>query len=437
MERHRSEGRRSRGHPRATVLALVAALSTTLVLAVNASGAPSQTVTLKLLAQSTGAGGNPQMQAVIDKFEQRYPNIKVEATFLPIGTAYAQALRTQLQAGNAPDVFYVTAGSGGLQSVLPLAREGYVADLSRRPWAKDHVPENARHLYWIGNRLYAVPINVVPVGVLHQPAVLEQLGIRVPTTMREFLNACRRATAGGKRFLNLAGASVQNSGLFAVVVAGSYVLAKDPQWNQKRLRNRVTFAGTPEWRTALQRIVDMKNAGCFPPGAEGNDNVPATPGFVSGQVASWVLPSSIVGLIKSFNRNASYNFFAMPGDRAADTQVYASPNDAFAVYSRTRVREAANRFVDFWATPQAGGLYAKLTGAASIYQAKKGRHLAWELRGLAPLLKQPKKVHPLMNLEWRNPAVFETLGKGVQGLLTGQRTPDQILRDMDAAWASG
>ncbi|MDW8339710.1 MAG: ABC transporter substrate-binding protein, partial [Thermoleophilia bacterium] len=146
MERHRSTRGESRGRPRATVLALVAALSAALVLAVNASGAPSQTVTLKLLAQSTGAGGNVQMQAVIEKFQQRYPNIKVDATFLPIGTAYAQALRTQLQAGNAPDVFYVTAGSGGLQSVLPLAREGYVADLSRRPWAKDHVPENARHL---------------------------------------------------------------------------------------------------------------------------------------------------------------------------------------------------------------------------------------------------------------------------------------------------
>ena len=58
----------------------------------------------------------------------------------------------------------------------------------------------------------------------------------------------------------------------------------------------------------------MKNAGCFPPGAEANDNIPATPGFVSGQVVSWTLPSSIVGLLKSFNNQAKYNFFAMPGD---------------------------------------------------------------------------------------------------------------------------
>ena len=67
---------------------------------------------------------------------QLNPDIKVDATYLPIGTTYANTLRTQLQSGNAPDVFYVTAGSGGLQSVLPLAKAGYVADLAKRPWVK-------------------------------------------------------------------------------------------------------------------------------------------------------------------------------------------------------------------------------------------------------------------------------------------------------------
>ena len=98
------------------------------------------------------------------------------------------------------------------------------------------------------------------------------------------------------------------------MLATSHVLAKDPGWNLKRITGKTTFAGTPEWRLTLQRIVDMKNAGCFPPGAEANDNIPATPGFVSGQVVGWTLPSSIVGLLKSFNKAAKYNFFAMPGD---------------------------------------------------------------------------------------------------------------------------
>jgi raffinose/stachyose/melibiose transport system substrate-binding protein len=199
----------------------------------------------------------------------------------------------------------------------------------------------------------------------------------------------------------------------------------------------VTFAGTPLWAKALQRIVDMKNAGCFPPGAESNDNIPATPGFVGGQVASWVLPASITGLIKSFNPQAQYNFFPMPGDTASAAQVYASPTDAFAVYSKTKYKAAALKFVDFWATPAASGAYAKATGSVSVYQAGTGKHIAWELRGLAPLLKRKDKVHILMNTQWSNPAVFDALGKDVQGLLTGQKTVAATLSDLDRAWSSG
>ena len=418
-------------------MALAAVAAVALVAGAGVGAKPQATVTLRVLAQSNGQG-NPQLQAIFDKFQQLNPSIKIEATYLPIGESYANTLRTQLRGGNAPDVFYVTPGSGGLQSLLPFAKAGYVADLSKRSWAsKIPLATSAKPLYWWNKKLWAVPIDVVPVGVLYHPDVLSGLGLKVPTTMGQLLNACRTAKSKGKSFLNVAGASAQNAGLLASVVAGSYVLAKDPDWNAKRLAKKVTFAGTPQWRTALQRIVDMKSAGCFPPGAESFDNVPATPGFVSGQVVGWTLPSSITGLIKSFNKSAQYNFFPMPGDTAANTRVFSSPPDAFAVYSKSKVKDAAMRLVDYWATPVAQGAYGKATGAASMYQAGTGKHLAYELRGLAPILRQKDKVHTLMQVEWSNPAVFDTLGKDVQGLLTGQKTVAATLADLDAAWNKG
>jgi raffinose/stachyose/melibiose transport system substrate-binding protein len=413
---------------------LIGVLVAALAFAVETQAKPEATVTLKFIGQSTGQGGNQQMSAVIANFEKAYPNIKVDQEYLPIGTTYANALRTRLQSGNAPDVFYVTAGSGGLQSVLPLARAGFVADLASRPWAK-RVPVNAKSLYYVGNKLYAVPIQLVPVAVMYQPNIYSQLGIRVPTTMSQLLAACRTAKSKGKPgLLNVAGASVQNAGLLASVIAASYVLSGDPNWSDKRAANRVTFAGTPGWRRTLQRIVDMKNAGCFPPGVEALDNVPATGQFVSGNVPSWVLPSSIIGLMKGINRNIQINFYPLPGDTAAATRVNASPTDAIAVYSRTRNRAAALNFVDFWARESQSRFYASLTGAISLHQAATGQKLRPELNGISALLKTKTKVHPLINLDWKNPEVFSLLGQGVQGLLTGQRTIDQILRAMDGAW---
>jgi len=181
-------------------------------------------VTLKVLAQSNGQG-NPQLQAVFDKFEKANPDIKIDATYLPIGETYANTLRTQLRGGNAPDVFYVTPGSGGLQSLLPFAKAGYVADLSKRAWAnKIPLATSAKPLYWWNKKLWGVPIDVVPVGVLYHPDVLSDLGLKVPATMSQLLSNCRTAKGKGKFFLNVAGASAQNAGLLASVVAGSYVL---------------------------------------------------------------------------------------------------------------------------------------------------------------------------------------------------------------------
>ncbi len=114
----------------------------------------------------------------------------------------------------------------------------------------------------------------------------------------------------------------------------------------------------------------MKNAGCFPPGAEANDNIPATPGFVSGQVVSWTLPSSIVGLLKGFNKEAKYNFFAMPGATAADTRVNASPTDAFAVWSKSPSKAAAFKLIRLHVHPRRHG---PLRGADGRRLALPGR----------------------------------------------------------------
>ena len=139
-------GNRKRG--RRGMLAIALAVTAVVAMAVGVSAITASATTVKLLAQANGQG-NPQLQAVIDRFMQLNPDIKVEATYLPIGTTYANTLRTQLQSGNGPDVFYVTGGNGGFTSVLPLAKAGYIADLSKQPWVKTFplAPAN-RPLYW-------------------------------------------------------------------------------------------------------------------------------------------------------------------------------------------------------------------------------------------------------------------------------------------------
>lgn len=401
--------------------------------ALLSSPALAQSGELRLIAQASEQG-NPSMQALVDAFMKKYPNVRVKTEFFPIGTGYPQVLRTQLQGGNAPDLFYVTAGSGGLVSVLPFLDAGYVADLSKRPWAKTVIPTASRGLYWKGNQLAAVPLGMTPIAAVYNVDLLKQLGVSLPKTMPELLKTCGVIRSKGKSMFSLAGANPQNGGLLAATLAENYVLGSDPQWNAKRTAGKVTFAGTPSWKKALQALLDMKNAGCFIPGVEGADLPQAAPAMASGQALAFVIPTGAISALKSINPKLNLGAFVLPGPTAASTVLAVSPTDAIAVSKNSKNLPAALAFADFIATGGGSELYTKVTGDISTRQAATGQNLPPELSGIATALRNKSRIAPLIQIEWSNPQVYTTLGEGVQGLLTGQLTVDALLARLDAAW---
>ena len=383
---------------RTAMLAVALVVTTAVALVASAvTGASTHaTVTLKFVAQSNGQG-NPQLQAILDRFQQLNPDIKVDATYLPIGTTYANTLRTQLQGGNGPDVFYVTAGSGGLQSVLPLAKAGYVADLSKRPWVEDD-PARARErpLFWRQGRLTALPFDVVPVGVMYHTDVLaeprdrgaeddEPVPRRVPDGEGEgqVLPEPRRRV--GAERLALRDRRRRRATCSRRIPAGTS--SASPARRRSRAR--------PRGASTLQRIVDMKNAGCFPPGAEANDNIPATPGFVSGQVVGWTLPSSIVAAAEGLQQGG-------------EVQLLRDARRDCCGHARLRVADRRIRRV-VEVAEEGGGVQAdRLYGDPRRHgplRRAHGRRVAvpgrapastssFELRGLGGFLKVNSKVLP-------------------------------------------
>lgn len=53
--------------------------------------------------------------------------------------------------------------------------------------------------------------------------------------------------------------------------------------------------------------------------------------------------------------------------------------------------------------------------------------------GVSDLLKNGDYT-PLPNQAWANASVYDAMATGVQGLLTGQSSIDQVLASMDTAW---
>ncbi|MQY39943.1 hypothetical protein SRB17_79720 [Streptomyces sp. RB17] len=390
---------------------------------------PADSGSFTFIAQATGNKDEP-FDAIISAFEKKYPNIKVKAEYLPIGTSYADSLRTRLRGGNQPDVYYAAPGGGGLTSLLNLADAGLAADLTRQSWTSGLVDKNAHGLFYQGGRLWGVPFDRVVVAQVYNTTALKKSGIQVPRTMDELLAACRTARKQGKSMISLAGASTENAGLFASALAANYVLGDDPEFNTQRDQGKTTFAGNAGWQATAKAIIDMNKAGCFQKGVEAADIPQAAPALVQGKALSFVIPTGAFGALRGISPSIQLEAHPLPGATAAGTNIYSSQSDALAISPKGAKNGAATTFLKYVSTEGGDAVYAKATGNLPL----KGTLNDPALNSISGILTDQKHVYPMVQLPWPNPEVYNNLGKGVQGLLTGQQSADAVLKSMDEAW---
>lgn len=105
-------------------------------------------------------------------------------------------IQTALAANKGPDIVY---GSGPA-FVAPYARSGKLADMT--PYAEQYGWEDKilKPIYDSGvvdGKLYAVANSINTIGMFYNKAVLDQLGVGVPSTMAELEDAMAKAEAAG------------------------------------------------------------------------------------------------------------------------------------------------------------------------------------------------------------------------------------------------
>ena len=88
-------------------------------------------------------------------------------------------------------------------------------------------------------------------------------------------------------------------------------------------------------------------------------------------------------------------------------------------------------FIDWLATPEEAVAFAELR-----VRRRSSVRLPRICSRRSPVgeLLESGAFTGLPNAAWPNAGVYDALGTGVQGLLTGQKTVEQVLDDMDAAW---
>ena len=357
----------------------------------------------------------------------------VEIEVIPYPSdAYNTQLTTQLQAGNAADLMILAPGTGQPISVITLAEAGFLAPLGGN--SSSVVPADSVAQYEIDGELYAQPTALVPVGLVYNQAAGTAVGVdEYPTSYEALLESCATAREGGVNFTVLAGAIPFNTGLLAQIISATRVYEETPDWNDQRAAGDVTFADSDGWYETLEDIVELNDSGCFQDGVAGGtfDNIT---GGLGGETAlSAAVPGSAAASIGSA-AGIELTVQAFPPADGQTDMLLASANYAWGVNASAdeATQESIQDFLDWVSSPEEAAAFAELFGAVPITGATADNLLP-SYQNVAELLESGTYVG-LPNAAWPNPAVYDALGVGVQGLLTGQKTVDQVLEEMDAAW---
>ncbi|PRY13394.1 ABC transporter substrate-binding protein [Kineococcus rhizosphaerae] len=432
-----SRGPAGRRRAAAAVLAGVVLATTAACSSGDKSASGSGPVTIRF-ATETPTNGDGPYRALAKAFEAANPDIKVEVVETPLDS-YANVLRTQLRGGNAPDVFYGSPGTGNTNALLTLADAGLVESLSDQAWAADAVPASSKKLFEKDGKIYAVPLDLSPSTEIINQSAYQAAGLQPATTMDELLQQCATLKKAGKSLFAVAGSNPGNLSLMAMEFASSSVYAADPEWNTERADKKVTFAGSAEWKQVLDDVVAMKDAGCFQEGVAGAGFAEITQALTSGSSLGIFAPGGAAVEIAASTPGQEFAVAVPPGKTADDTRLTVTTSNAIAVSAESEHLEAAKKFVEFATQPAQQDAFAKISGNLSLTSLSDEGSAAVspQLANISPFLADQEKQTPLGYITWSSGAVTDAVGTGVQGLLTGQTTPADVLKAMDAAYDAG
>jgi len=365
------------------------------------------------------------LQVLIKNFNVAYPDISVDQSYLPAGASFPNAMMAQINSGNIPDVLYANAGKGGQVPAPTLGAAGKLLDLQGLPFTK-RIPAFAHNEFFYGKKIYSAPPIMVPAGMVYNATQFKALGLTVPTTFSQLLQECSKAKANGKSLIAFAGT---NGIITMEAMSASIVYSVDPKWDAKRRAGQVTYADSPLWADMLNHLARMRDANCFQPGWQAAQTSDLTHALISGRSLIAIQNANFSGSVAPFTKD-SLAVAPFPGDTAAKTRGMIGFNVTFSVSATTKDKPSALAFVNFLNREGQSRLFATLTHAVSLVDAKAGKWPS-NLALYAALSKAKKTVPNPDEVGWPTSVTHNDWSTVIGDVLINGKSPSDAMRLLD------
>jgi raffinose/stachyose/melibiose transport system substrate-binding protein len=359
-------------------------------------------------------------------FQAKHPDVKVEfeaKTFDQI----QQTGQMILSSDNVPDVMEVNKGNAtaGLYS-----KQGLLTDLTdvakERGWDKLMSPSiqttcryNEKGIMGSGP-LYGVTNYGEFVLVYYNKDMFKKQGVEVPKTLEEFEAVADKFAKAG--IIPIAIGAVdkwpvtQNFYELALYKADRTFIN-----NFQLLQGELNFQG-PEFTYAAEKLVDHFKKGYYGANATGTGYGDANAAFTQGKhpmnlTGSWMFGSFLTG-IKDFE----WGLFVMPGKKYNT----GSGGNLWVVPKNAKNKDLAYDFIDLTMGKKSQTVMANSGGIplnADLTQIKDAHVKELNEAFIAIVKNDGLAFYP----DWPAPGYMDTLGGGLQELITGVKNPKDFL----------
>ena len=355
--------------------------------------------------------------------------IEVEVETLPL-EAMRTVLQTQLRSGEGPDVF---AWGSGPSFGGALAEAGLVKDLTAAYEENDwQVYDFAKERVTVDDKVYGLPGEAETIGLYYNKDVFAELGLEEPQSLEDLEAVSQAVKAAGKTPMAVGDKEGWEGGHLLSMALSSAVGAE----GMEALLSGEKSWASPEVVEALDLWREYNAAGFLPRSPTSVDYDTSTALFFSGDAAMIPTGSWLVAEVED---NADFEVGYIPFPAPDGPGVFTGGlGSGPYVSANTDKDEEAIEFLDFLASEEHAQWVVE--NLATI----PPREVDTEGLDVSPLFAQVLEDTAELassgdfgpNIDVLVSDAFnEAMYDGVQGVLTGQRTPQQVAEALEAAEA--
>jgi raffinose/stachyose/melibiose transport system substrate-binding protein len=357
---------------------------------------------------------------VAKEFEARNPGISVK--FTPYrNTEYATILASALAAGSGPDVIHTRAYG----ALAQLADAGFLLPLDGRlvKGLDDFpVPLLAAARGRKDQRVFGVPFATQTVGVFYNRPLLKKVGADgLPATWGEFVKLLDRAKKTG--LIPIANGAKEGPVLEQVFGAVGPAFYGGSALFVDVISGRRDFTD-PGFVRALKEVQALSPY--FPPGFMGVGYDDQRALFFNEQALLMFGGSWEIGYLRGQNKGLDFGFAPAPPEAPGGPQYVSHFADGnYSVNAKTAHRDAAVKFVTYLATREYGQKFTtQLAQISAVPGVQSADPVLSQVIGYNQKLATPFLM--LVGFRYENPTGSKLLQDGLQGLLAGKLTAEQL-----------